>query len=269
MKESTSTFDMPLTETQAAIEKAISNLPDGRSKNCCRNAFRRIKQAWHLRQIDAEMAVFSAMTAEEEAASSVMAALRVRKYVNVEFLNSWSHPHKAGLIHMAHAVGRLMHECGLEDIKILVKPEIPRIETCIANLEKYGGPKELFAILDEPLNWSISLSKKEENVEGNSLVDFKRQLQDIANDKNIESFNLFIRKKANDRNTVLYAGEDGIPKVEVQDSYFQTTLRDITILVGITIAILQSNTHQLFAQQALDAYIQALGKLVKHGSIPS
>ncbi|MCC6598094.1 MAG: hypothetical protein IT559_04840 [Alphaproteobacteria bacterium] len=259
--------DLPFSAAQTALEKSISKLAPGRAKNCCRNAFRRVRQAWLLRSIDPEMAVFSAMTGEEEAASAVIAALKAKGYVGADALNAWSHPHKVGVIHMAHAVGRLLHECGMDSIKFHIQPETPRIDAHITNLEKYGGPKDVSAILNEPLNWSVKLTEKIEDGERVSPVDFGSQLQDIASDRNIESFVQFIRQRANERNTVLYAAEDGIPQVKVQDGYFQSRLIDIATLVGLTIVILQADVPQSIAQQGLDAYIKALGKLVRRGVI--
>lgn len=259
--------ELLFSEAQEGIEKTALNLPDGRPRHCCRNAFRRIKQAWRLRSIDPEMAVFSAMTAEEEAASAVIAALKEKRYSGADALNAWSHPHKVGVIHMAHAVGRLLHECGMDNIRLNIQPENARIDAYITNLERYGGPEDIYATLDEPLNWSVNLSEKKEDREQVSPVDFSNQLQDIASDRNMEGFIQFIRQRANERNTVLYAGDDGIPHVNVQDTYFENRLRDVAILVGLTITILQAETPQSIAEQALQAYIKALGKLVRRGVI--
>jgi hypothetical protein len=270
VKPLVSDTELAFSEAQIALEKSVLNLPDGRPRHCCRNAFRRIKQAWRLRTLDPEMAAFSAITGEEEAASAVIAALRVKGYTGADALNPWSHPHKAGIIHMIHAVARLLHACGMDNLKFQVDSEIPRIDVRITNLERYGVPKDMkdmHALLSEPLNWSVSVTKKKEDEEEVSPVDFSTQLQDIASDRNVENFITFIRQRANERNEVLYAADGGIPHVAVQDAYFQSRLRDIAILVAVTITILQAESPQSIAQQALQAYIKALGKLVRRGII--
>src|SRR3954454_18885606 len=66
----TDASELPFSKAQVVLAEAAHNLPNGRPRNCCRNAFRRIKQAWRLRLLDPEMAVFSAMTGVEEAASA-------------------------------------------------------------------------------------------------------------------------------------------------------------------------------------------------------
>src|SRR4051812_2704559 len=102
------TDELPFSKTQVDLEKAVHNLPKGRPRNCCRNAFHRIKRAWSLRLLDPEIAVFSAITAEEEAASAVISALKTKGYSGADILNPRSHPHKAGVIYMAQAVVRML-----------------------------------------------------------------------------------------------------------------------------------------------------------------
>jgi hypothetical protein len=124
-----------------------------------------------LRSLDSEMALFSAMTAEEEAASAVIAALKTKRYNGADVLNPWSHPHKVGVIHMARAVARLLHEFS-PDVKVRIQSEPPRIDVAITNLDKLGGPKDISAVLDKPLNMLIRSMEKKEDGEQLVPVDF-------------------------------------------------------------------------------------------------
>ncbi|MGZ9107257.1 MAG: hypothetical protein ACXW4B_00350 [Micavibrio sp.] len=241
---------------QQALETAVANLPNGRVRNCGRNAFRRIRKAWLIRSVDPEMAVFSAITAEEEAASALIFALRERHYLGAEQLNPRSHPHKAGLIHMVHAVGRLVDGLGLQGLTARINTEHPRIDVHI-DLEQFGAPPSRVATPDEPLNWTISIQNGTERLP----LTFGEQLQQIADERSVETFVAFIRAKANRRNEVLYAAAEGIPNAEAQLPYFQSRLRDVALLVGLAIAVLQTPTPQPMAQQVLDAYLDVLAQL--------
>jgi hypothetical protein len=117
---------------------------------------------------------------------------------------------------------------------------------------------------NEPLNWTISIQNGSEPVP----LTFGDQLQQIADERNIDTFTGFIRAQANRRNQVLYAAEDGIPHADAQLPYFQSRLHDVALLVGLTVTVLQVEEPQPIAQQVLDAYVAVLEQLDRRRNRP-
>ncbi len=89
---------------------------------------------------------------------------------------------------------------------------------------------------------------------------FTEQLQALADGRGAKDILAVIRADANLRNQVLYAADDGIPEVQKVDAFLLGRRRPVFILLALTIMILQTKQIQLFAVQALHAYLSALGK---------
>ena len=91
-------------ETPKLDDQRLENLvveglkaTSGRVLQCARHAFHHLERAGQIVDIDPEMAMFRAITAEEEAATAVFFSLRQRRYANSEKIQLWSHPYKAAL----------------------------------------------------------------------------------------------------------------------------------------------------------------------------
>jgi hypothetical protein len=93
--------------------------------------------------------------------------------------------------------------------------------------------------------------------------DFSYELKKIAAESNMKTILDHLRYIANFRNKILYAGPHGIPDVEIKDAYFLKK-RDI-VFVHLTIYLLIDDykERQLFAQQALDAFLAMLRVIPK------
>ncbi|PLU07434.1 hypothetical protein BMJ29_02810 [Sinorhizobium medicae] len=59
------------------------------------------------------MSFFRAITAEEEAATALILALKQRRYPGSEKLNPWEHLHKAAVSPFLDAVGNVLAETGM------------------------------------------------------------------------------------------------------------------------------------------------------------
>jgi hypothetical protein len=68
---------LPLDDFQLALE-ALSQKLAGRPRHSAANAFRTLRRAWKIAEIDPEIALFLAITAEEEAATALMVSLQSR-----------------------------------------------------------------------------------------------------------------------------------------------------------------------------------------------
>jgi len=65
-----------------------------RGRHSLLNAWFHLEKAWKIRETDPAMAMFRGLTAEEEAASALIYALRDRRYTDANILNPHDHLHK-------------------------------------------------------------------------------------------------------------------------------------------------------------------------------
>lgn len=86
--------ELPMSENNLAVESNTLRLR-GKIKHCTRNAYVNLRKSWTLHPVDSEMYLFRAITAEEEAATALMLALKKQHYPNAEQLNPRNHTHKA------------------------------------------------------------------------------------------------------------------------------------------------------------------------------
>ena len=137
-----------------------------------------------------------------------MHALKPRNYPGADRLHTHNHNHKWAFIPFLKAVSRAFESKegmktwkALPEIDNTLPPDERKLQLRIAmtDLKVHGIPVP-------PLNFKFEQNGK--------AYDFSLELADIAKAANLETVNEYIRKLANKRNKVLYAGQDGIPSVE-------------------------------------------------------
>lgn len=249
--------DYPLRSDHDAFEVAVRKLK-GRPRHCAINAIRSLRRAWQIAPIDPEMAAFRAITAEEEAATALIFALQKRRYPRADELNWRQHPHKAGITPFLRAIESMIAESPLPRPSVVLKhnEDPPRIDIFFDGAA-LGIPGDLTVSPEEPLHGVLSHGNAES---GPEIATFTDQLQALADDRGAKDILAVIRADANLRNQVLYAADDGIPDVQNVDAFLLGHRRPVFILLALTIIILQTKQIQLFAVQALHAYLLALGK---------
>lgn len=249
--------DYPLLPIHELFEIAVRKLR-GRPRHCAINAIRSLRRAWKIAAIDPEMAAFRAITAEEEAATALIFALQRRRYPRANELDSYKHAHKAGLTPFLRAIESMIAESPLPRPKIVLKhtEDPPRIDIFFDGAA-LGIPGDLSVSPEEPLQGVLSHGNAES---GSEVAMFTEQLQALADGRGAKDILAVIRADANLRNQVLYAADDGIPEVQKVDAFLLGRRRPVFILLALTIMILQTKQIQLFAVQALHAYLSALGK---------
>jgi hypothetical protein len=205
------------------------------------------------------MALFRAITAEEEAATALIFALKQRGYPGAEKLKPRDHSHKAGIAPFLRTIEAMLAELRVPTPTVQLKSEgeYPRIDLHFLS-ENLGLPPGSKTTPDEPLNGLLR-----EGATGTSgeVATFDEQLRDYANDRGASGFLAAIKQEANVRNRLLYAADDGIPVARDVDRVLIARGRPVTLLLTLTVAILQTKAHQLFAVQALEAYLRALESL--------
>jgi hypothetical protein len=71
---------LELSELDQEVKNIVEEQAKGLVKSCAKNAIRHLEKAWDIKDIDPEMSIFRAITAEEEAATSIFIALKEKGY---------------------------------------------------------------------------------------------------------------------------------------------------------------------------------------------
>ena len=247
--------EMPFDEMHLNIEKAIEKLKVPRVRHACRSAINHLRKAWLLHPVDSEMSAFRAITAEEEAATAVIRALRERRYPNSEKLSDRSHPQKSAIWPFIVAISNVMTEKNITMPSMALRLEgEPRVELSF----DLGSPAKLeqplWGQLDEPFNFSM----RSDRTGPFKLHDFSEELAAIASDKGAKSIEAYVLSEGNLRNQLIYASDQGIASIAFEDGFLLERRRRVTAMSILAIAIMQTPTHQLFLVQCLDALLRAV-----------
>ena len=221
-------------------------------KHCARNAIAHIKKAWEIREIDPEMAVFRAITGEEEAATAIMHSLQRRKYKGAEKLKYRDHTYKAALFPFFQGISGSFAR-HLEQFKVALEIDTKDKKPTIKTRINVPGPTGdiMHAYPNPPLHFEITVNGK--------IYDFSRELKELATVKNVKKITDYIKRQANTRNVILYASTQGIPKIKLPIEGFLERKRSIVFgHLVIYLLIDQHKEHQLFVQQALTAFLKML-----------
>jgi len=200
------------------------------------------------------MAVFRAITAEEEAAMAIFSSLRQLGYLRANKLSFRNHTHKQAVI-----------------------PFFRAIEDCFAkvgggtSLARWGvsrqrGKKRLFLELmlpngtiarpDPPLGFTVS------DPGTGHPIDFEKNMRDVVESKGLKDTVDYLKERANRRNLILYASERGIPSVTGSAGRFVIGAKErVMSLLGVFCLIFPYREKALFVQQALDAFLLLLGQV--------
>lgn len=249
--------ELPLDDIHLRLEEAIEKLNPPRVRHACRSALNHLRKAWTLHPIDAEMSLFRAITAEEEAATAVIRALNVRKYPNAEQLKERQHLHKAAIWPFITVVADKLAEknIAMPTMSLRVEGE-PRVELSIDIAGQAGLDQPLWGTPIEPFNWTFWSDRTGPF----KPHDFSEELAALASQKGARDIEAYIADEANRRNQLLYASDQGIPSVAFADSLLIGRRKRVTVMLAVTIAILQTKMHQLFLVQCLDALLRTIAR---------
>lgn len=227
-----------------------------RGRHSLRNAWNHLERGWAIREIDPAMAAFRAITAEEEAATGLIHAVRDRGYDNSNLLNPRDHVHKQAI----YPFFQLLSDFYAESIEPMGWKVILRVESRAdphrlkISIPMNVNGEEVYATPDPPLNLNIKADGKP--------VSFKRQIDKLANLKNVKRVESYIKAKANQRNTLLYAGPNGYPHLEtVYESFFFEQKKIVMAMAYAYLLIEPYDEKQPFVQQAIDSLLKMLGRV--------
>ncbi|MBY0337319.1 MAG: hypothetical protein K2X11_11940 [Acetobacteraceae bacterium] len=251
--------ELELSPFEQGAEKAAGKL-GGRIGHCGRSAFHHLRRAWRLLGVDDEMAAFRAITAEEEAATAVILALKQRQYPGANHLNQRNHAHKAALVPFTAAVQNVLAISKWRgDLVLSPESDPPRVNFRIdARCMGVEGDEPLFVEPDEPLNMVVRSVGEDGVLE---VHDFEAQLREVARGSDLTAIRRFVEDEANFRNRLLYASDDGVPKVTLEAAFLRERLRRVVQLLLVAVAVLQTPRVQPFAAQCLRALLRVLPRL--------
>ena len=245
-----------LSDFDREIADVIPGL-SGRQKWSALSAIRHLNRAWKIKTIDPEMAVFRAITAEEESATALFYSLRHLQYEGAKKLKPHNHVHKNAVVPFLRAIGMAFQRVPFEEIEgtfhivdhnnrraIQVRWKVPWLPDNI-RIESVG-----------PLHFTYSEGKKGSESHPANFID---QLQQLAEQTESEDIIDHIRERANLRNQLLYAAPDGLPAVEVAiepilAGYQKRVFANLCLLLMID----PYAKKQDFVQHALNVFLQVV-----------
>jgi hypothetical protein len=251
---------MELSSFQEKTEIAIDECK-GSVKFCSKNALVHLRKAYKLIEFDAEMAVFRAITAEEEAASSIFHMLKNQQYQHANKLNFKEHKYKQGLFPFVQSV--ILHMSEFNEWNNSPVSSV-HLEHCTHNgrkaiqlhleLQELG----LCASPTPPLHFSFTDKESGQPITFNET--FKKTFQGNEFDSAVK----YLKKLAVRRNEILYASSSGLPKVsgnvkEFVDSQKNNVFKLLNLLLLCDPWI--NEGRSAFVQQALDAFLVLMDKI--------
>jgi len=226
----------------------------GRVRHCAFHALRHLERAKAIAAIDPEMAIFRAITAEEEAATSVFLSLLQRRYPRADQLQIKSHLYKLGLYPFISKVYNFLASMSGQFPPMRLNLIEESGKTLL--VWEFQAPDGRWAMSDPPLNVQLSTDL--------SLTPyrFNHQLEELKGESARGEIKRLIEQIANQRNTLLYADDAGIPAVtagveETLDNQRRRVLR----LCFLVCLIAPYKEHAIFVQQVLGAFLYMMGKI--------
>jgi hypothetical protein len=177
----------------------------------------------------------------------------MRGYAGAERLKWRRHEHKAAVAPFFEVVLRFLAQIPGLQTHLRWDPSEPESPLSLGIRFPFMEENQwLYPI--PPLNFSLSAN--------DNIHDFAPEVENFVNDHNVRTIQALIEQRANLRNEVLYASEQGIPTVTGSIEQFLTLRRDsIYKMLGTFILIESHVERQLLVQQALTAFLRIVPRL--------
>lgn len=218
-----------------------------------KSAIRHLERACQLIDSMPEVAIFLAITAQEESAASVFHCLQKKKYDGAHELKREDHKHKSGVYPFLKFIKDVVLKESDLDVKVTfstVNHERPGRQTLRTVIPL---PNNLGIYPDPPLN---IFSYDPNGIE----ADYHKEIKKLASKQGIDSVFDYIKKLANERNKVLYASPSGIPQASDADRVVLDHAEAV-VCNFITYLLIEPYPQQKLVQEALNAYLKILKRL--------
>jgi hypothetical protein len=252
-------MELELSDFQKEITKLVQEThPPG--KHSARSAIFHIQKAWQIRAMDPEMAIFRAITGEEEASTAIFHSLKRHAYKGANLLKPYNHFQKSAVTPFLKAVGYDLDSFSKAtnfDPKIEIRKEGDEVRVRLRWTIIDSAGQKKYAYPEPPLNWKFEINGK--------LHEFKEQFEKIASEKNVKDIVRYIKDLANKRNTILYSSPQGVPRVQGSiDNYLKIKRDDIFTKLIVFLMIDPYKEKQLFVEQVLKVFLKTLELIPKN-----
>ena len=224
------------------------------------NAVRHLNRAWRLHELDKTAALFYGITAEEEAATAVLQAVKHWNYPSAEKINPRNHVHKNAVVPFFEGFTRVL--ATIQDppeMRFLLQRDEPS-EPFVFELLPHPTYGTAWYRPDPPLGMLHRRSRDD----GKTYVieDFARGIGKILAERNMKSVGDYLRQRANLRNRLLYASSDGYPDYQgdIMERLKQFK-RNVFALLRMFLLIDPHPKHQSLVVQAVSGYVSVITNL--------
>lgn len=232
------------------------------------NAVRHTNRAWMLRESDPQMAAFRAITGEEESATALFRALQRLKYPKAEKLKRRCHVHKNAVTPFLAAVWdqcapalNTMAPAGFS-LSIDKKGRRPLL---VLKLHKMIGGVDHAGEARPPLGLRVTEVEFREDGTIDPATekphDFEKKIAEHAASEGAANVLAYLEKRANLRNIILYAADNGIPLVRTPiEPFLRLARRNTFLILKLFLLVDGYQVQQSFARQCLLAFLKMLGR---------
>lgn len=254
--------DIPLpptfTEEDRRIVALLRHEPKDWTRKSFDAAFIHLSLAHRLKDIDPAMAIFRAITAEEEAATGLLRVLQDQGYADPGELLPKDHLQKAAVYPYLRAIAKhtsYLRVNGIKEVRLGIPKdeEKPKLQLVLL----LDGENDGFvARPDPPLNLSIR--------EGGEVVDYQKYFRELISPSGFEDIRKYLNVKKNERNLLLYASPKGLlDPGPVADSTLTDYKHRIMTILKAALLIWPYTEAQPFVQEAVRSFLGLAGRLRK------
>jgi hypothetical protein len=257
---------LQLTAFQKNCVELLASVPQCHSRACFRSALHHLDRARALEDIDPAMAVFRGITAEEEAASGVMHALRECQYRGTNRLKPRNHLHKHAVYPFLRVVG-LFHgqlfQLNLKEYRLHIKDEEGERRLMLAfPLPFTVADEKQWAYPIPPLNFGLT-------VQGTAKPpNYEKQIAAFVESVGAKDIVAYLKNEANRRNRVLYASPQGYPVVsKLEPEYLAEKTNHVLALLQAYLLIKPWRELQPYVQDCMGAFLVMVGEMESYAEL--
>jgi len=250
----------PIAEFHAKCAELINAAPRSHATHCFRSALHHLDRAEALIQADPAMGIFRAITAEEEAASGILRCLMDLQYPGSNFLNPHDHAHKHAVFPFLKILGLFFGQIlanQFKQYKLHIK-EVDGETRLMLALEVNVNSEQQLLYPIPPLHFGVN------SIDSGDPPDYSHQINQFIKAKGMTSIKEFLKKEANLRNRLLYAGPDGYPVIKnaPQNINFLAERRErVFVMIHLYLLLYPYKEHQLYVVQSLSAFVAMINQL--------
>jgi hypothetical protein len=263
--QSSDSLLFPVSPLQKAIADIIPTIAGG-SKWSAFNAIRYLNKAYKLSAIDKEIAIFCAITAEEESATAVFKSLQSKHYENAGKLKPRDHIFKNALA--SYLVGLWNNlvelEISISHITgVITKERRLAIEIELLVVDEFGQQYNQIVRPIPPLDFKLT---KRFGKGIKHKIDFRSYFSDViaVQNKTLEGY---LNEMANQRNYILYASDKGYHGVKEDFEQLFESFKNRTFINLAAYLLIVQYKKQSFVQDALNSFLQVVGAIPPHVEI--